>query len=105
MNCTNANSLILMLNYNHAGCQDWRRLEEGCMGLIRFFATSLESIIIKKLRRKIRKSFQACGVKRVELATGMVVRVIGRRRGSEKELHTQEHDGLKQAVVGGRLVK
>lgn len=44
-------------------------------------------------------------MKIVELAAGMVVRVTGRRQGSEKELHTQEHDGLKQAAVGGRLVK
>lgn len=44
-------------------------------------------------------------MKIVELAAGMVLRVTGRRQGSEKELYIQKHDGLKQAVVGGRLVK
>lgn len=43
-------------------------------------------------------------MKILKLAAGMVVRVIGRRLGSEKKLHTQKHGGLKQAVVGVRPV-
>lgn len=49
------------------------------------------------MKKKIRKSLQTCGVKVGELGAGMVVGVIGRGLGSEKELHTQEREGLKRS--------